>query len=320
MRIANLNPRTWNLDIDAHINRFVPASPLHRLPRPISHFLGYRSEQRDDVGNVLASLYSFVGAFAGLAVVALVFGGTEGIRARHPPVLIASFGASAILEYNSIRSPLGQPRNAILGHTLSALVGVCIAKLFNASHDSGPESLWIPGALACGLASALMLLTNTVHPPGGASAVLAATEPRVVRLGWVFVGLVAWGSILLVVVGCVVNNFQRQFPVFWWTGVDVKGLREERREGGDIEERVDRRERRDIGEGERIVADSFKVRVPEGLSLNAEEVQVLEMLRERLKGEELLRQRSEGSSNEGTAAENEEKSRSSETSASLFAS
>lgn len=39
-------------------------------------------------------------------------------------------GAAAILEYNTIESPLAQPRNLVLDHFLSALIGVCITKLF----------------------------------------------------------------------------------------------------------------------------------------------------------------------------------------------
>jgi CBS-domain-containing membrane protein len=91
-------------------------------------------------------------------------------------------GASAILEYNAIRSPLGQPRNALLGHTFSAIIGVAITKLFRLRSDF-EKIKWIAGAVSCGTASAVMLLTGTVHPPGGASAVLAATSPEITEVG-----------------------------------------------------------------------------------------------------------------------------------------
>jgi hypothetical protein len=85
------NIRDWDIDIDRCLNRVIPASSLHKLPTPISRFLGYRKTQRKDVGNVLGAMWSAVGAFCGLAVVAGVFAGTGSIQARHPPVLIASF-------------------------------------------------------------------------------------------------------------------------------------------------------------------------------------------------------------------------------------
>ncbi len=40
------------------------------------------------------------------------------------PLIIGSFGASAVLIYGVPSSPLAQPRNAILGHIIAAFVGV----------------------------------------------------------------------------------------------------------------------------------------------------------------------------------------------------
>lgn len=241
LRNRLLSPRSWHFDIDGYLDPIVPASPLHKLPTAFSWWLGYRDRPHEDVGNVLAAFWAALGAFAGLGVVAGVFWGVEGVRERYGErggVLVASFGASAILEYNSLRSPLGQPRNAILGHTFSALVGVAITKLFALNSafayltssstpmpESTPYTTWIPGALSCALSSVLMLLTNTVHPPGGASAVLAASDPVVREMGWWFVLLVLLGSTLMVVVGCIVNNIMRRFPVYWWVEHDVREAR-----------------------------------------------------------------------------------------------
>jgi hypothetical protein len=85
---------TWNVDVDRYVNRIVPASRLYRLPTPVSRFLGYRREQREDVGNVMGAFWSLVGAFCGLAVVAAVFNNTGVIQVHHPPALIASFVSS----------------------------------------------------------------------------------------------------------------------------------------------------------------------------------------------------------------------------------
>jgi hypothetical protein len=192
------------------------------------------------------------------------------------------------LEYNSIRSPLGQPRNALLGHTFSALIGVGVSKLF-AYHSDYDSMKWIAGAVACGIASAFMLLTNTIHPPGGASAVLAATEPAITAMGWYFVGLVLWGTTLMLIVGLVVNNIQRQFPMYWWTPLDLsKAKREDEETVADAKGGLERRE------GGKIQITGAEVLLPGDLSLNAEETKVLEALRAR------LRERSdEGSSEKG---------------------
>jgi CBS-domain-containing membrane protein len=191
------------------------------------------------------------------------------------------------LEYNSIRSPLGQPRNALLGHTFSAIIGVGISKLFQ-YHPDYDSIQWIAGAVACGIASAFMLLTNTIHPPGGASAVLATTDPVITAMGWYFVGLVMWGTTLMLVVALVINNIQRQFPMYWWTPLDLKKAKKEDEETmpdarGGLKRRVTEKEQRYDQDKERIQVTGAGVLLPDDLSLNAEETLVLEKLRSRLR-------------------------------------
>lgn len=284
---------SWNVDLDRYINRVIPPSPLRKLPTPIARYLGHRKEQTQDVGNVLGAFWSCLGAFCGLAVVAAVFNNTESIQMRHPPALIASFGASAILEYNAIRSPLGQPRNALLGHTFSAIIGVGITKLFRLRSDF-EKIRWVAGAISCGTASAVMLLTGTVHPPGGASAVLAATSPEITDMGWYFVGIVMWGTTLMLIIGLVINNIQRQFPIYWWTPLDVRkarradievggdangGLEEKGSEDGSEEKSEDEDGKESLGA---ISISAHGVRLPDDLALNPEEAEVIERLRNRL--------------------------------------
>jgi len=301
-------PYDWNFEVDDYINRFIPASPLHRLPTPISRFLGYRTQKKQDVGNILGAGWSLLGAFCGLAVIAAVFNNTSSIQARHPPALIASFGASAILEYNAIRSPLGQPRNALLGHTFSAIVGVGITKLF-LFHPEFEKIKWIAGALACGISSAVMLLTNTIHPPGGASAVLAATLPEITDMGWYFVGLVMWGTTLMLLVSLVINNIQRQFPMYWWTPLDLKKEKvQDVEEWPDAQGGVERKKSEEEQEEENektneIRISAFDVFLPEELSLNKDEAEFLEGLMNRLRSRQrdtLRRHASSSLSTEGT--------------------
>ncbi|KAJ4302651.1 DNA repair protein rad16 [Kalmusia sp. IMI 367209] len=269
---------TWDIDIDRYVNRIVPPSPLHRLPSSISRFLGYRKEQNQDVGNVLGAFWSCVGAFCGLAVIAAVFNNTGKADSKK--------GASAVLEYNAIRSPLGQPRNALLGHTFSAIIGVAITKLFQL-HSDFEKIKWMAGAISCGIASATMLLTGTVHPPGGASAVLAATSPEITAMGWYFVGLVMWGTTLMLIVGLAINNIQRQFPVYWWTPLSLRQTKRVDVEVGSgptgaFEEKTQALE--DEGEKvQHITISALGVTLPENLALNGEEVELLERLRNRLR-------------------------------------
>lgn len=127
------------------------------------------------------------------------------------------------MEYNVIKSPLGQPRNSLLGHTFSAIAGILVTKLFMLS--SSFDSLrWVAGAVACSLASVVMTLTNTLHPPGGATALLAAVDPTVSALGWDLVPLIMLGSTVMLAIALLVNNIQRQFPLYWWVAEECGQL------------------------------------------------------------------------------------------------
>ncbi len=78
---------------------------------------------------------------------------------------------------------------------------------------------WLAGTVAVALASFLMVLTKTVHPPAGATALIAVVTSEGRGLGWWLVLLCFVGSLCVLVVGCVVNNFleRRHWPAFWWT-------------------------------------------------------------------------------------------------------
>jgi len=134
----------------------------------------------------------------------------------------SSQGAAAILEYNVIESPLAQPRNLIGGHFLSALIGICVTKLFELLPAETYDSLrWLAGAISVGVASAAMTLTKTVHPPAGATALLCSTSLEINGLGWVLLPLVLLGSVLMLASASIINNIQRQYPIYWWSSADL---------------------------------------------------------------------------------------------------
>lgn len=147
--------------------------------------------------------------------------------------MIASLGASAILDYSAIRSPLAQPRNAVLGHTLAAVIGVSVTKGFEIHQpDFFANYDWVVAAIACAAASLAMSLTGTVHPPGGATAVLAATNKEIIAMGWMFPVFILMASVLMLIVACLFNNTFRQYPVFWWSAEHVGQAYKPRSEGG----------------------------------------------------------------------------------------
>jgi CBS-domain-containing membrane protein len=124
-------------------------------------------------------------------------------------LMIGYFGASAVLVYGAARSPLAQPRNLVGGHIVSALVSVTACKLFQ--HDP-----WLAKAMAVSTAIAAMHMTRTLHPPGGATAVIGSNQIQ--DLGYLYVVVPATaGPILLLLVGLLVNNIpqSRHYPEIW---------------------------------------------------------------------------------------------------------
>ncbi|RAJ76523.1 HPP family protein [Chitinophaga dinghuensis] len=185
----------------------------HRIKRGIrvARYVMYR-ETLIDKQNII---WSFIGAFTGIAVVGLL--SHFYLPVKDNLFLIGSFGASAVLIYGHTQSPLAQPRNLVGGHILSAIVGVTIRFLI-----PWPEWEWLACALAVALALIVMQMTKTVHPPGGATALLAiAGSPAIRKLGyWYILSPVGSGVAIMLLIAVIVNNMTsiREYPANkrWW--------------------------------------------------------------------------------------------------------
>ncbi|WP_136668399.1 HPP family protein [Flavobacterium sp. H122] len=151
--------------------------------------------------------WAFTGAFTGMGIIAYLQ--YNAFPKEDFVFLIGSFGASCVLVYGVIQSPLAQPRNLIGGHVISAIAGVTAAKLF-------PDIIWLASALAVAGAIVLMQVTKTLHPPGGATALIAVTgSPAILKLGyWYVITPVLTGALILFSVALVFNNMtsNRQYP------------------------------------------------------------------------------------------------------------
>ncbi len=154
--------------------------------------------------------WSGIGGFLGVAA---IFGfGRLFLDGRDQALVIASFGASAVLLFGAPRSTLAQPRHLVGGHFLSALVGVACWQFLHA---------WpiVAAAAAVAAAIAVMHATRTLHPPGGATALTAVIgTPEIHDLGF-FYAIVPCtaGPLVLLAVAVLVNNLPgaRRYPEYW---------------------------------------------------------------------------------------------------------
>ncbi|MBJ2125289.1 MULTISPECIES: HPP family protein [unclassified Flavobacterium] len=151
--------------------------------------------------------WSFLGSFVGIGILSYLdasqFAGSDVL------FLIGSFGASSVLIYGIIQSPFSQPRNLVGGHLISAFIGVTINKLV-------PDIVWISAPLAVSLSIIFMQITKTLHPPGGATALIAVTGSAQIKgLGYMYViSPVLTGVSILLITALIFNNMtsSRTYP------------------------------------------------------------------------------------------------------------
>ncbi|MBM9592836.1 HPP family protein [Leptospira sp. 201903075] len=122
-------------------------------------------------------------------------------------LLIGSFGATAVLLFAVPDAPLSQPRNLIGGHLISATIAVILVATLGTN--------FFTIGFAVGLSIFVMYWTHTLHPPGGATAMIGV-------LGGVGVDFILFpvliGVLILLVNALVVNNLvhHRKYPVVWF--------------------------------------------------------------------------------------------------------
>ena len=118
--------------------------------------------------------------------------------------LIASFGSTMVLLYGYPESPFAQPKNIILGHFLTALIGIIFLNFV-------PLPIFLNIPLAVGFGVMFMILFKVTHPPAGGN-------PIIVIIGSVsfdyLLTPVLIGSIIVVIFGVIINKFlfKKEYP------------------------------------------------------------------------------------------------------------
>lgn len=159
-----------------------------RLPLWLSRFIGYRRPADKAPHDPIAPLsflrsiplkyevwfFGWIGSFVGILLIEAIMTTNTAFRdLYHVPIIVASFGATAVLVFGATDSPLAQPRNVFGGQVISAIVGVAITRLFAMdsayiNHLGNTEfhpAPFINGAICMATALLAMSITGTLHPP-----------------------------------------------------------------------------------------------------------------------------------------------------------
>ena len=121
-------------------------------------------------------------------------------------LILGSFGASCVLVFGYPNVPFSQPRNVVLGHFFSSLVGLICFVNFGAT--------WWSVAIAISLAIMIMMATRTVHPPAGSNPIIIFLSGA----SWEFLFFPTLiGSVILVGIALIYNNLRRgkYYPEYW---------------------------------------------------------------------------------------------------------
>lgn len=126
------------------------------------------------------------------------------------PILLLSMGSTAVMLFAVPHGALSQPWPLLGGHLLSGLIGItCLLHV--------PEPM-LAGSLAVGLSIGAMHYLRCLHPPAGATALVAAMGGDTVRaLGYGFVAAPVMLNVLIILSVAIVFNFLfpwRRYPLF----------------------------------------------------------------------------------------------------------
>jgi CBS-domain-containing membrane protein len=141
------------------------------------------------------ALFAGIGAFMAIGLLSFFEANLLDVA-----LLMAPFGATAVLVFGVPDSPLAQPKNVIVGHVITASVGLIF------THFIGVTPFTL--ALATGVAVSLMLLTKTTHPPAGANPILIMITGQ----SWGFlITPVLLGALLIVLVGKLMQGVKKRY-------------------------------------------------------------------------------------------------------------
>jgi len=174
---------------------------LFNILRKLKNTLGI--DNSVSTAEILAStLGGFIGIFL-ISGISFYFTGASGAA-----LIVPSMGASAVLVFAVPHGKLSQPWALFGGQLSSAFVGVACYQLV--------PDLFLASGLAVGLAIGTMHVLRCIHPPGGATALVAVVgSAQIHALGFEYVLIpVLLNTVVIFITAFVFNSFfpWRRYP------------------------------------------------------------------------------------------------------------
>jgi len=174
---------------------------MNRFLKKIQYVLGIDNSV-SNAEKLTAALGGFVGIFL-ISWVSFYFTGASGAA-----LIVPSMGASAVLVFAVPHGKLSQPWSLFGGQLISAAIGVACYQFI--------PNLFFASGVAVGLAIAAMHVFRCVHPPGGATALVAVIGIEQIHvLGYTFIVTpVLLNTVIIFLTALVFNNIfpWRRYP------------------------------------------------------------------------------------------------------------
>lgn len=180
-------------------------------------FINFLGPGPDNISSA-EKLASVFGGFFSIVLVGYVTYQVTG--ATGSVMIVPAMGATAVLLFAVPHGRLSQPWPLFAGNTISALIGVsCYILVPNEALAAG---------LAVGLALGAMHVFRCLHPPGGATAIVAVIGgDAITSLGYSFVVIpVLLNVVIIFLVALIFNNMfvWRRYPASMMKFTDSAGL------------------------------------------------------------------------------------------------
>lgn len=223
--VSDAEPMEIERSSNAKNDNTEPLSPEKSIPSSVLYFLrkwqGVTGKAPPAMTKPDQIIISSLLAFVGILLVAITdyyyltttftTDNDQNVPIR---MLSGAYAATAVLVYEAYQSPLAQPRNVVGAYFVTSVTGVS-TRLF-CQVVGIPD--FVAGALSLAIGLAAMNLTKTVHPPGGACALIAVIGGKSVHaLGYGYVLTSTGAAFIMVAVAVLGNNLvaSRQYPLYW---------------------------------------------------------------------------------------------------------
>lgn len=174
------------------------------MKKTLLHYLGVDLNPATHHEKIISAIGGCIGIFVVYTISAWFLGAEDAVY------IIPSMGASAVLLFSIPHSPFAQPWNLFGGHIISAGVGVACAQLI-------PIEI-IAAAASVGLAIGAMYYTRCIHPPGGATALVAVIgSAQIHALGFEYVITPVLVNTVAILIVAVLFNYLfkwRRYPSY----------------------------------------------------------------------------------------------------------